>query len=140
MIESTSEHICQGAPSYQEHSPVLSLTVEEFRQLVAQSVRAEDEPQAEMALRWEGGELILKPGVGGTQEKSMPLDTFFHKIVMVRDRLRVLEQKLNSHPKLSDAEKVEMQQYITAIYGSLTSFNIFFRYRDDQFRGSGRKD
>jgi hypothetical protein len=140
MIESTTEQVRPSGQDYQEHSPVLSLTVAEFRQLVAQSARSEEEPDAELALRWEGGELLLKPGTPGTQEKALPLETFFHKIVMVRDRLRVLEQKINSHPKLSDTEKIEMQQYITRIYGSLTSFNLLFRHRDDQFKGAGRKD
>jgi hypothetical protein len=86
--------------------------------------------------RWEGGKLIMEPGVEGQQSKEVPIDTFFHKIVMVRDRLRVLEQKLNASSNLDDAEKVEMQQYITRCYGSLTTFNILFAEKSDQFRGS----
>ena len=75
------------------------------------------------------------PGKPDVQGKDLPIDALFHKIVMVRDRLRVMEQKLNAHPKLSDAEKVEMQSYITRIYGSLTSFNLLFREKNDQFVG-----
>lgn len=89
----------------------------------------------EMAPRWAGGEVILKPGKSGAQEKAIPLDTFFRKIVMVRERLRVLEQRINNHPKLDDADRIELQDYITRIYGSLTTFNILFDDRTDWFVG-----
>ena len=85
--------------------------------------------------RWSGGTLVMRPGRAGTKEKEIPLDDFFHKIVMLRDRLRVLEQKVNAHKELSDADKVEMQQYITRIYGTLTTFNVLFADRDDWFVG-----
>ncbi len=84
--------------------------------------------------KWDDGILILKPGDEQLKSKEMPIDTFFHKIVMVRDRLRVMEQRINSS-KLSDEEKVNLQQYITRIYGSLTSFNVLFKYKEDHFKG-----
>jgi len=86
--------------------------------------------------RWRGGTLIMKPGVEGQQSKEVPIETLFHKVVMVRDRLRVLEQKINSSKNLDDTEKVDMQQYITRCYGSLTTFNILFADKSDQFQGS----
>ena len=88
----------------------------------------------EMGDKWTNGTMILKPGNPELKSKELPIDSFFHKIVMVRDRLRVMEQRINSS-KLSDEEKVNLQQYITRIYGSLTSFNVLFRNKDQQFMG-----
>jgi hypothetical protein len=88
-----------------------------------------------MANKWEGGTVRLIPGDATLQAKDLPIDAIFHKVVMVRDRLRVLEQKINGHAKLSDADKVEMQQYVTRCYGSLTTFNVLFRDKNDQFIG-----
>lgn len=85
--------------------------------------------------KWIGGKLLFQPEDPDLKAKEMDIDTFFHKIVMVRDRLRVMEQRINSS-KLSDEEKVNLQQYITRIYGSLTSFNILFKYKEDNFRGA----
>ncbi len=92
----------------------------------------------EFADKWTGGKLILKPQDDQLKPHEIPLDGFFHKIVMVRDRLRVLEQNINSHPKLTDEDKVNLQQYITRIYGSLTSFNIMFKNKEDHFVGTGK--
>jgi hypothetical protein len=85
--------------------------------------------------KWTGGKMILQPGDKNMANKEIPIDAFFHKIVMLRDRLRVLEQRINSHNKLSDEDKVNMQQYITKVYGSLTTFNVLFKFPHDQFVG-----
>lgn len=92
----------------------------------------------ELGERWEGGTMVLQPKDTSLKAKEIPLDTFFHKIVMVRDRLRVLEQNVNSNKKLTDADKVHMQQYITRMYGSLTTFNVLFEHRKDWFVGESK--
>ena len=90
--------------------------------------------------RWTGGKMILQPANAAMQSKEIPIETFFHKIVMLRDRLRVLEQNINSHAKLSDEDKINLQQYITRIYGSLTTFNVLFKEKADNFVGTGGKE
>jgi hypothetical protein len=90
----------------------------------------------ELGERWEGGKLIMEPGREGLQSKEIPIETFWHKIVMTRDRLRVMEQKINSSG-IPEAEKIELQQYITRIYGSLTTFNVLFANKEDHFKGTG---
>jgi hypothetical protein len=85
--------------------------------------------------RWEKGTLILQPADKSLKAKELPIEDFFHKIVMLRDRLRVLEQNINSHKNLSDEEKVNIQQYITRYYGSLTTFNVLFKNKEQWFVG-----
>ncbi len=92
-----------------------------------------------LADKWKGGTMILKPVDPDLQAKEVPIETFFHKIVMVRDRVRVMEQRINASKKMSDEEKVNMQQYITRIYGSLTTFNILFKYKENSFVGERTK-
>jgi hypothetical protein len=85
--------------------------------------------------RWKNGTMILKPSDPDLKSKEIPIDAFFHKIVMVRDRLRVMEQRINSSKKMDDDDKVNLQQYITRIYGSLTTFNVLFKYKEHHFVG-----
>jgi hypothetical protein len=115
------------------------MTREEFAHAIREVLREETADVA-LAPKWEGGTILLKPRDTALQPKELPLDQLFHKVVMVRDRLRVLEQKINAHDKLTDAEKVDLQSYVTKCYGSLTTFNVLFRDERDRFvgeRGSG---
>ncbi len=89
----------------------------------------------EMGDRWKKGVMILKPGSDQLKPKEIPIDSFFKKIVLVRDRLRVLEQRINSNESLDEEEKVNLQQYITRIYGSLTTFNVLFKHKEQYFVG-----
>ncbi|MGH9141264.1 MAG: hypothetical protein ACRD2I_08995 [Vicinamibacterales bacterium] len=88
------------------------------------------------AEKWRGGTLVLRPGTAGLQEKSWPIETFFHKVIMLRNRLRTLEQHINS-ADLPDDVKVKLQGYISGCYGTLTSFNVLFAEEEDQFKGAG---
>lgn len=94
------------------------------------------EHKADLGRKWQGGTMILQPANPDLKPKEMPIETFFHKIVMMRDRLRVLEQNINSSDSLTDEEKVNLQQYISRIYGSMTSFNILFEDKEDYFVGT----
>lgn len=116
------------------------MDTDELKEAIRQVLREEGlVGETEIGARWDGGEMVLNPGTPGLQSKPVPIDTFFHKIVMVRNQLRMLEQNINAHAKLTDAEKVEMQQYITRCYGSLTTFNVLFADKKDWFVGS-KKD
>lgn len=113
----------------------LQLFVENTAAAVVSALGLEkaDSVAGELAQRWHHGRIVLHPADPTLQAKEVPLEVFFHKIVMMRNNLRVLEQKVNAHEKLSDGDKVEMQQYVTRCYGSMTTFNVFFRSKEDQF-------
>ena len=112
---------------------------EDLRKIV-QAMRAvlnaEQSVSGHIADRWAGGQLVLKPGRPGTQEKTVPIEDFFRKIIAVRERLRVLEQRINSHPKLAEEDRLQLQEYITRAYGSLTTFNLLFADAEDRFVGT----
>jgi hypothetical protein len=120
-----------GGPLPEE---LTDMTRDEFAQAIREALR-DEAAEVRLAPKWEGGSIVLKPGDPANQAKEIPLDALLHKVVMIRDRLRVLEQKINAHEKLSDAEKVDMQQYVTRCYGSLTTFNVLFRDEKDRFVG-----
>ena len=92
-------------------------------------------PLTPIADKWKGGTIVLQPADKTLASKEIPIDTFFHKIVMLRDRLRVMEQKINSSKDLGDQDKIDLQQYITRCYGSLTTFNVLFKSNSQQFKG-----
>jgi len=93
-----------------------------------------------IAPKWDGGKLILKPFDSSLQPREVPLNAFFKKITSVREKLRVIEQKINNHPALTPEDKIEIQQLITRAYGSLTTFNVLFRDEDDRFAGMKETD
>ena len=120
---------------------LLDMNADEFREVLREVIRDElGLSNTPLGARWEGGEVIMKPGKEGTAEKRIPIEALFSKVVMIRDKLRVLEQKLNAHAKLSAEEKVAMQQYITGCYGSLTTFNVLFANKNDNFVGQKGDD
>ncbi len=110
------------------------MTKEEIKELaIAITEYQESLHSAEYAPKWEGGSIFFIPGTSNTKEQEMPLDRLMHKIVMIRDNLRVLEQQINSSASLSNGEKLKFQSYITKSYGSLTSFNFLFYNEEDKF-------
>ncbi len=113
----------------------LSTLIRQTAQAMVEALGLEKEDQLVegLATRWQRGRLLLKSADESLQPKEVPLETFFHKIVMIRNNLRVLEQKVNANDKLSDADKFDLQQYITRCYGSLTTFNVLFKNKEDQF-------
>jgi hypothetical protein len=118
------------APPMSPDSPDLELLL---RRIIREETGLTGVTPAE---KWRNGQLVLRPGTPGLQEKTWPIETFYHKVVMVRNRLRTLEQQLNA-AELPEDLKVKLQTYVTGCYGSLTSFNVLFADDDDQFRGSG---
>ncbi|MBR8538023.1 hypothetical protein KDU71_20810 [Carboxylicivirga sediminis] len=118
-----------------------TVTARDLRQAIASVLDEYGTLPAEVELgqKWLGGKLLLQPANESLQAKEIPIEIFFKKIVMLRDRLRVLEQNINSSGSLNDEEKVHMQQYITRAYGSLTTFNVLFADKEDYFVGSGKK-
>jgi hypothetical protein len=120
---------------------LLDMNADEFREVLREVIRDElGVADVELGGRWQGGEVVIKPGKEGTQEKRIPVEALFAKIVMIRDKLRVLEQKINGNPKLTAEDKVQMQQYITGCYGSLTTFNLLFANKNDSFVGQKGDD
>lgn len=142
--EDGTEIVTSGAASPSIPLPEeidIDMDIDDFRRVLREVIADElGVSRPPLGQRWQGGEIVLKPGRDGTQEKRVPIEGFFHKIVMIRDKLRVLEQKLNSHPGLSPEDKVQLQAYITGCYGSLTTFNVLFADKGDQFSGSGGKE
>ncbi len=118
----------------------MELTRDELKSILRELIQ-EDLPVGHTPLgeRWNGGTLFLQPRDPNATPKDIPIEAFFHKIVMVRDRLRVMEQVINAHKVLSDEDKINLQQYITRIYGTLTTFNILFKDKEDYFVGQSSK-
>ncbi len=126
---------------FQLPEELLDMNADEFRDVLREVIRDElGVGDVELGGRWQGGELVLKPGKEGTAEKRIPIEALFAKVVMIRDKLRVLEQKINGNGKLSAEEKVQLQQYVTGCYGSLTTFNVLFANKGDQFVGQKGDD
>ncbi len=121
-----------------EEKPRNSLTLPEIEKVLRYVLEDQSALQEIVPLgdKWMGGNMFLQPANLSLKPKEIPIEAFFHKIVMVRDRLRVLEQNINSHTGLSDEDKINLQQYITRIYGSLTTFNILFADKDHYFVGA----
>ena len=133
-IDKTDSHLDEIIP---ENTTVEIETVSETEKSLLKILRLWGNVNEVVPLgeKWIGGSLLLQPADKNLKPKEIPVADFFHKIVMLRDRLRVLEQNINSHKKLSDEEKVNLQQYITRCYGSLTTFNVLFKDKEQWFVG-----
>jgi hypothetical protein len=128
-------------PRFVPQEVSLDMDQEEFRKVLREVLLDElGVRDIELGDRWQGGELVLVPGKEGVQEKRVPIDNLFRKVVMIREKLRVLEQKINAHEKLDDNDRLQLQQYVTQCYGSLTTFNVLFKNKDDQFVGQAGKE
>lgn len=142
-----------GAPSPPPPAPIMpgpvSLSSNSLQNLVEELRRAIRQDLVEVGIapggkidlagRWSGGELVLRPSKEGMQEKALPIEQFFRKIVNMREQLRNLEREINNHPKLDDGDRLEMQQYLTRVYGSMTTFNVLFEERTDWFVGQSSR-
>ena len=126
--------------AYEPDTDLVSLA--DIEELLANLLRkfSDVQEKVEIGVKWKGGTVILKPGDDSLKPKEIPMDVFFGKIIMLRDRLRVLEQHINANKNLSDEEKIDLQQYITRCYGSLTTFNVLFKYTTDYFVGEKGKE
>jgi hypothetical protein len=128
-------------PRFVPQEVSLDMDQEEFRKVLREVLLDElGVRDIELGDRWLGGELVLVPGKEGVQEKRVPIDHLFRKVVLIREKLRVLEQKINAHEKLDDNDRLQLQQYVTQCYGSLTTFNVLFKNKDDQFVGQAGKE
>src|SRR6476659_3876620 len=136
--ESSGRTSAEPTASLSELQVPLENLIRETAQSVVEALGLEkrDAVVEGLATRWQRGKLVLQSADTSLQPKEVPLETFFHKIVMIRNNLRVLEQKVNSSDKLTEADKFDLQQYITRCYGSLTTFNVLFKDKADQFRTS----
>jgi DUF438 domain-containing protein len=117
-----------------------AISMSEVEEALANVLRAFSDIQetVELGDKWKGGVMLLQPENTNLKPKEVPIEVFFNKIVMVRDRLRVMEQRINSSTNLDNEEKVNLQQYLTRIYGSMTTFNVLFKRKEDYFKGEGK--
>lgn len=113
--------------------------MEEVKALLRQVIKNQNEAlglkDVELSPKWQGGKVVLCPGDESMKSYEIPIDNFFKKIISIREKLRVLEQKVNNHPELSSTDKLELEQYISRCYGSLTTFNILFKDNEEKFKG-----
>lgn len=141
-IKTVDPGLCELTPAEAQVSisglemPLANL-IEQIAQAAVEKFEIEQPEVQELGARWNGGKMVLHPADPTLQTKEVPLEVFFHKLVGVRNQLRVLEQKLNAHKTLTDGEKVELQQYISRCYGSLTTFNLLFKDKEGQFSSKG---